>query len=226
MHHKYCKNGVVEDIPFGLDEESEGTQKLFFLSGPVMDTLRQGKTLVIVEIEARMHTLLTRKIIGLFNSEKTNPNHAQLNFATHDTNFFCQKSFSAVTKSGFFLKKMNLERAAYILLQSWKSGMIGITRKIIYWADMGVCPFLAKCGKRWLILGRRMIMARNKPPQFAPRQRKKNYMNRAVNVIKVRQRFLIVCEGAKTEPQYFEQFHVPALVSTGRRYRYEYTQSG
>jgi len=80
MHHKYCKNGVVEDIPFGLDEESEGTQKLFFLSGPVMDTLRQGKTLVIVEIEARMHTLLTRKIIGLFNSEKTNPHSRPIDF--------------------------------------------------------------------------------------------------------------------------------------------------
>jgi hypothetical protein len=55
-----------------------------------------------------------------------------------------------------------------------------------------------------------MIMARNRLPQFA--LRKSNYMNRVVNVIKVRQRFLIVCEGEKTERNYFEQFRVPALV--------------
>ena len=37
-------------------------------------------------------------------------------------------------------------------------------------------------------------------------------MDRAVDVVAVRQRFLIVCEGSKTEPQYFEQFRVPGLV--------------
>jgi hypothetical protein len=47
-------------------------------------------------------------------------------------------------------------------------------------------------------------------PQFAPRRRK--YMDRSVDAADVRQRFLIVCEGTKTEPNYFEQFRVPSLV--------------
>ena len=93
MHSKNCKNDVVEEISFDLIDESEGTQKLFYLSGPVTDTLHKGTVLVIDEIEARMHTLLTRKLIGLFNSEKTNPNHAQLIFATHDTNVLSNKFF-------------------------------------------------------------------------------------------------------------------------------------
>ncbi len=93
VHRKYCENEAVEKILFDFDEESEGTQKLFFLSGPVIDTLRNGKVLVIDEIEARLHTLLTRKLIGLINSEKTNPKHAQLIFATHDTNLLSNKFF-------------------------------------------------------------------------------------------------------------------------------------
>jgi len=93
VHLRNCENGAVEEILFDLHEESEGTQKLFRLSGPVIDTLREGKVLVIDEIEARLHTLLTRKLISLFNSPQTNPKHAQLIFATHDTNLLSNQLF-------------------------------------------------------------------------------------------------------------------------------------
>lgn len=46
--------------------------------------------------------------------------------------------------------------------------------------------------------------------QFTSRQR--NYMQRSVDVTDVRQRFLIVCEGSKTEPNYFKKFRVPRVV--------------
>ena len=52
-------------------------------------------------------------------------------------------------------------------------------------------------------------MPKNKP--FLRRQTK-SYMQRRVNEQEVRQRFLIVCEGTKTEPNYFEKFRVPGLV--------------
>ena len=93
IHHRKSENGTVEEIPFEIKEESEGTQKLLNLSGPIIDTLRKGKVLFIDEIEARMHTLLTRKLIALFNSLETNPKHAQLIFATHDTNLLSNKFF-------------------------------------------------------------------------------------------------------------------------------------
>ena len=46
--------------------------------------------------------------------------------------------------------------------------------------------------------------------QFAARSR--NYMQRTVDAVETRQRFLIVCEGSKTEPNYFKQFRVPTLI--------------
>lgn len=44
------------------------------------------------------------------------------------------------------------------------------------------------------------------------KRRGRSYMDRPVDVTEIRQRFLIVCEGKKTEPQYFERFRVPSLV--------------
>ena len=46
--------------------------------------------------------------------------------------------------------------------------------------------------------------------QFLPRKRA--YMDRQIDAVEVRQRFLIVCEGKKTEPQYFKRFRVPGLI--------------
>ena len=66
------------------EQESEGTQKIFYLLSPLMDTLEYGKVLVIDEMEARLHPFITRAVIELFHSTETNPHNAQLIFCTHD----------------------------------------------------------------------------------------------------------------------------------------------
>ena len=79
---------------FDLEKhESEGTKKIFALSGPFLDTLEKGKVLVIDELEARLHPLITRTIISLFNSPQTNPQNAQLVFVTHDTGLLSNRFF-------------------------------------------------------------------------------------------------------------------------------------
>lgn len=52
-------------------------------------------------------------------------------------------------------------------------------------------------------------MPKNKP--FLRRQAR-SYMQRRVDTLPIRQRFLIVCEGEKTEPNYFRRFRVPPIV--------------
>lgn len=74
-----------ERISFDIDEkESEGTRKMFELSGPLTDILNTGSILVIDEMEAKLHPILTRKLVGLFRSAEWNPRNAQLVFVTHD----------------------------------------------------------------------------------------------------------------------------------------------
>lgn len=90
----FTKHGIYDDHgkqirteSFDFEEmESSGTKKLFEMSGPIFDTIINGNILVIDELDAKMHPLLSRELVSLFNDSKQNPKNAQLVFSTHDTN--------------------------------------------------------------------------------------------------------------------------------------------
>jgi hypothetical protein len=65
--------------------ESAGTQRLLFCLGPILDALEKGKLLVIDDVDASLHPMLTRFIVGLFHDPAVSKNNAQLWIATHDT---------------------------------------------------------------------------------------------------------------------------------------------
>ena len=92
-HPKYDSTGKMIELEiFDMDKhESDGTKKILALSAPILDTLQRGEVLVIDELDARLHPLMTRSIIELFNSQKTNPKNAQLIFTTHDINLLSHK---------------------------------------------------------------------------------------------------------------------------------------
>jgi len=93
-HRKFDKNNrEVGKVIFDLEEnESGGTIKFLNMAGPLLDTIESGKVLIIDEMDARLHPLLTRFILSLFNSP-ANDKNAQLIFATHDTNLLNNKLF-------------------------------------------------------------------------------------------------------------------------------------
>lgn len=70
---------------FDLMDESNGTRNLLFLTGPVLDILKRGLTLVIDELDTSLHTLLVRELVRLFHQPDVNTGGAQLVFTTHDT---------------------------------------------------------------------------------------------------------------------------------------------
>lgn len=76
-----------------FDHESKGTRKVFALAGPLIDTLNNGKILIVDEFDASLHPLISRAIVKLFHSSTTNPNNAQLVFMTHDTNLLSNQLF-------------------------------------------------------------------------------------------------------------------------------------
>ncbi len=95
VHKKFDAEGnCVSHETFDMfKEESHGTQRLFAMTGPIVDVLKQGRVLVVDELDARLHPLLTSGIIRLFNSRETNPKGAQLIFTTHDTNLLSSELF-------------------------------------------------------------------------------------------------------------------------------------
>lgn len=86
-HPKYSHGQKVGMVAFNLEKDaSEGTRKYFRMMGPIIDTLEKGYTLIVDELEAKLHPLLTRSIVRLFQSSQSNPKNAQIVFCTHDTN--------------------------------------------------------------------------------------------------------------------------------------------
>lgn len=77
------RSGVEFDL---YRDESAGTAKAFELAGPIVEALANGDVVVIDELDARLHTLLAKQIVELFQDTATNSHDAQLVFASHDTN--------------------------------------------------------------------------------------------------------------------------------------------
>lgn len=67
-----------------LPEESAGTQKLIGLASVLLSALKDGKTVVIDELDAKLHPKLLRYIIMLFKDSKVNKGGAQLIFTSQD----------------------------------------------------------------------------------------------------------------------------------------------
>ncbi|EDP96594.1 ATP-binding protein [Kordia algicida OT-1] len=85
-------NEEIDTIYFNLFvNESLGTGKYVALSGPIIDTLLHGKTLIIDEFDAQLHPHLSKSIVELFNSKENNPHGAQLIFASHNSSLINSK---------------------------------------------------------------------------------------------------------------------------------------
>ena len=84
-HYYYDRDwSNPKPIPIPFSHESAGTQKLFEVAGPILDALEKGKVIFIDEIDTRLHPLLVRFLVMMFNSISKNPNNAQLICNTHD----------------------------------------------------------------------------------------------------------------------------------------------
>ena len=77
----------VDDKPVALEleEESAGTQTWFRLIGPALAALRNGRILLLDEIDASLHPRLSARLMEIFQDPQTNPHGAQLVFTSHDT---------------------------------------------------------------------------------------------------------------------------------------------
>ena len=75
-----------EIVPFKLEEESDGTLAYLGLIGSIVGALTNGSILLVDELDASLHPLISTNIVKLFNDAGRNPKSAQLIFNTHDTN--------------------------------------------------------------------------------------------------------------------------------------------
>ncbi len=82
VYTKHMVEGYEAEL--NLLEESSGTKKLFGLMPFIADSLLSGTTLVIDELDAKIHPVLLRHLIMMFNDMSINKKKAQLIFTSHD----------------------------------------------------------------------------------------------------------------------------------------------
>jgi AAA15 family ATPase/GTPase len=126
------------------EDESEGTKKVFSLAGPIIDVLDSGKTLIVDELDSRLHPLITRFVIELFN-HCANAKRAQLIFATHDTNLLVNSPFRR--DQIWFTEKDDFGASALYSLAEFKLDGKGVRKDASFGKDyilgkFGAIPFV------------------------------------------------------------------------------------
>ena len=91
IYTKHIINGSSEELK--LYEESSGTLKLFGLLPKIALSLKKGVTLIIDELDAKLHPKLLKYIIELYRNKESNSKGAQLIFTSHDLSTMNDKLF-------------------------------------------------------------------------------------------------------------------------------------
>ena len=87
------KTKTGDKILLDIEDESDGTQKIFNLSTTWMTALNIGQILIIDELNTHLHPSMVRHLIQMFHSPIINKNGAQLIFTTHDTTILDNEVF-------------------------------------------------------------------------------------------------------------------------------------
>lgn len=111
----------VDDVETELDlsDESSGTKKLFGLLPFIATSLLTGTTLVIDELDAKIHPVLLRHIIMMFNDMSINKHKAQLIFTSHDLSTMNSEVFRR--DEIWFVAKGNAQNSGLYSLVEFKN---------------------------------------------------------------------------------------------------------
>lgn len=114
---KHRIDGVETEID--LFDESSGTQKLFGMLPFIAESLLTGTVLVVDELDAKIHPLLLRHIIMMFNDMSINRHKAQLIFTSHDLSTMNSEVFRR--DEIWFVAKGNEENSMLYSLVEFKN---------------------------------------------------------------------------------------------------------
>lgn len=119
IHNRYNEFGQIAgsfEFDF-LKAESEGTKKFFSITAPMIDSITNGKILLVDELDASMHPYLVNAFLNLFHKISDGKSRAQLIFTTHDTHILNSKGFHK--SQIWFAEKDSKESTSLISLSEY-----------------------------------------------------------------------------------------------------------
>ena len=132
-------DGKNYQLPIAL--ESSGTVRFMSVIGPVIDSLLNGRTIIVDEMDMSFHPDLCRWIVGLFLDPAENRNNAQLIFNTHDVGLLDQDIIRR-DQIRFTDKKWETKDAELIRLSDFKIRNDLDIRKAYINGSFGAKPFI------------------------------------------------------------------------------------
>ena len=90
--HLVHRDPAGRPVELDLDDESDGTQKMFALAGPWVDALERGNVVVVDDLHDNLHPMLVRHLVERFHDAALESD-AQLVFSTHATSILSQDVF-------------------------------------------------------------------------------------------------------------------------------------
>ena len=138
--HTTRLDSTGEKVKLPLENESSGTRILFSLSGPLLDTLQEGTTLIIDELNNNLHPLALDYLINLFASGKSNANGAQLIFTTHDSSILDNACLDR--DQIWFVSKSSKLSTSAVPLSSFKNRRLPSLQKAYLNGRFGAVPII------------------------------------------------------------------------------------
>ena len=124
----FTKHIVDEyEAELNLLDESSGTKKLFGLLPFIAKSLLRGTTLVIDELDAKIHPVLLKYLIMTFSDMEKNKKGAQLIFTSHDLSTMNSEVFRR--DEIWFVAKGNRQNSKLYSLVEFKNGKGESVRK-------------------------------------------------------------------------------------------------
>jgi AAA15 family ATPase/GTPase len=135
--HLIDKNDSVTEFPLDFDEQSEGTKRIFGLSGAIYSALKQNAFLAIDEIESKLHPRLIEYVIEQFLRQSR---QAQLLVATHYDNLFDEDDL--LRKDNFWFTEKGQDGSTHLYpLSSFNGiGRISSLQKAYKYGKFGAVP--------------------------------------------------------------------------------------
>lgn len=131
-----------------LHDESSGTIKIFNIIPFIIEALSKGCTLIVDELDAKLHPLLLQYIIQLFNDSSLNKNKGQLIFTSQDVITMTEDHFR---RDEIWFAAKNVEEVTQVYsLVEFKENQQNDSKKDISYQESymegryGADPFLRK----------------------------------------------------------------------------------
>ena len=144
VEKKIYTTHVVDNNKYelGLHEESSGTIKLFAILPYIAISLLYGITLIVDELDAKIHPALLQYIISLYSNQKTNKHKAQLIFTSHDLSTMNSDVFRR--DEIWFVAKDNMQASKMYSLIEFKTRKDAVYNKQYIEGKYGADPYLQR----------------------------------------------------------------------------------